>query len=81
MKQDIMEHLEYNENKSCRKRERYLFELAVRRAIKQQKRHDYALRNGYKYVRTKTRIEDTENKKRKIFKKKQKTQYSKENLG
>ena len=82
LKQDIMDHLEYDEYKSCRKRVKDLFELVVRRAVKQQKRHDYALRNGYKYVGTKRELDDKDDgNKNKNIKKKQKASYNKEKSG
>ena len=50
LKTDIKNHLEYDEFRVCKRTVSELYQLVVKRAVKQQKRHDYALRNGYKYV-------------------------------
>ena len=44
LKADIVEHLTYDQFKICKKDHRKLYQLVVTRAVKQQKRHDYAMK-------------------------------------
>ena len=44
LKADIVEHLTYDKYKICKKDHRQLYQLVVARAVKQQKRHDYAMK-------------------------------------
>ena len=44
LKEDIQEHMTYDEFKSCKKNRKKLYDLIVARAIKQQKRHNYSVK-------------------------------------
>ena len=61
LKADIVEHLTYDQYKICKKDHRKLYQLVVARAVKQQKRHDYAM----KYHTDATKA-DKADKKRKL---------------
>ena len=44
LKEDIEEHMTYDEYKPCKKNRKKLYDLIVARAIKQQKRHNYSVK-------------------------------------